>query len=273
MLRPNRILVLLFVCAFTAFAAGAQNQTSVQTSSVAAQGLALAQRALTAMTNGIGVIDVTLTGTAQRIAGSDDETGTITLRARGTAESRMDHVVSGGTRSEVRNSANGAPQGEWIGLDGTAHPMAYHNCQTDAAWFFPALSVQSQLANPNLSVSYVGQETKNQIAVYHLQFILHHTGVSADIASRLDPLTATDVYLEASSFLPVAIVTNTHPDNNLLMNIPVEVDFSDYRVVQGVPVPFRIQKFLNGSLSLDVTVQAATVNSGLSDAEFSVQSS
>jgi len=87
MLRPNRILVFLIVCGFLTFAAGAQNQASPQTSSAAAQGLALAQRALAAMTKGIGVIDVTLVGTAERIAGSDDETGPITLKAKGTTES------------------------------------------------------------------------------------------------------------------------------------------------------------------------------------------
>ena len=77
------------------------------------------------------------------------------------------------------------------------------------------------------------------------------------------------MYLDSSSLLPVALSFNTHPDNNALLNIRVEVDLSNYQVVKGVQIPFRIQKFLNGSLFLDLTIQSASVNTGLTVAIFS----
>ena len=82
-------------------------------------------------------------------------------------------------------------------------------------------------------------------------------------------LSSTDVYLDSSSLLPVAFAFNTHPDNNSLLNIPVEIDFSNYQAVNGAQIPFHIQKFLNGSLFLDMTIQSAAVNSGLTTSTFS----
>ena len=77
--------------------------------------------------------------------------------------------------------------------------------------------------------------------------------------------------LDSTTFLPDAITFNIHPDNNALLDIPVEIDFSDYRPVSGTQVPFRIQKFLNNSLFLDFQVQNAAINSGLSASAFAIQ--
>jgi len=230
------------------------------------QGVALATQAMAALTGTTQVNDITLTGTATRTAGSDVESGSITLRALGTAESRLDLSANNGTRTEIRNlDSNSASQGFWIGLDGIAHSMANHNCATDAAWFFPALSVLSQLSNPDLVVTYIGNETRGDVSVQHLHFLLQSPVPSA----LVQQLGAEDVYLDASSNLPVAITFNAHPDNDASANLPVEVDFSNYQAVNGVQVPFRIQRLLNGSVLFDLTIQSATVNSGLTAAAFS----
>jgi hypothetical protein len=232
--------------------------------------IALATKSIAALTGTTQIADVTLTGTATRTAGSDVESGNVTFKALGTSSSRMDLVVSSGTRSEIRTSTSGAPQGSWAAPDGSFNSMAVHNCLTDAAWFFPALTILSQTSDPNLSISYVGQDSKNGISVQHLRFAFSSSGIA--IAGSADPiaiLSSTDVYLDASSLLPIAFAFNTHPDNNSLVDIPIEVDFSNYQALNGVQVPLHIQKLLNGSLFLDLTVQTVSVNSGLTDSAFS----
>ena len=104
------------------------------------QGVALAVSALTALTGGAPVNDVALTGAATQIAGSTRETGTVTLKAKGTQESRIDLALSSGRHTQIRNQAPGYAQGAWSGSDAISHPIALHNCWTDAAWFFPPLS-------------------------------------------------------------------------------------------------------------------------------------
>lgn len=233
------------------------------------QAVALAGQALTALTGRTQINDVTLTGTVTRTAGSDTEEGNVTLKALGLADSRFDLSLPSGQRSGVRNSANGFPQGYWITPDGTVHTVAAHNCLVDAAWFFPALSSLAAITNPNLAMSYIGSEIQRGIPVQHIRFWLYEPNSGApDFIAQVSTM---DFYLDSQSFLPVMVTFNTHPEGDGGTNIPVEIDFSNYQVVNGDPVPFHIQKFLNGSLLLDVTVQAVTLNSGLTDSDFSVQ--
>jgi hypothetical protein len=231
------------------------------------QAVALASQALAALDGSTQVNDITLTGTATRSAGSDVESGTITLKALGTSYSRYDMSTGSFTRTEDRNLASsGAPQGYWVGPDGSPHAFSMHNCLTDAAWFIPQLSVLSQLSNPNLMVSYVGQETRVGTTVQHLHFAFQSP--SADPSSMFQVLSAEEVYLDASTFLPVAIAFNTHPDTDAGTNIPIEIDFLNYQTVNGVQVPFHVRKFLNGTLLLDVSIQSAVLNSGISTSDF-----
>ena len=51
----------------------------------------------------------------------------------------------------------------------------------------------------------------------------------------------------------------------------MEIRFEDYLVVNGIQVPFHVQRLLNGGLSLDVVVTNVVFNSGLSDSAFNVQ--
>jgi hypothetical protein len=80
-----------------------------------------------------------------------------------------------------------------------------------------------------------------------------------------------DLYLDSSTFLPVSITFSIHPDNNALLDVPVEVHFSDYRKVSGVQVAFHVQKFISNQLTLDVSFQTVSLNTGLSTTDFAVQ--
>jgi len=256
-------LALAFCLSLIPFSVLAQ-QAPVQN----AQAVALATQALAALTGTTQVNDITLNGTVTRTAGSDVESGTVVLEALGGAYSRMDLTLSTGARHEVRNlSSVSAPQGYWIGPDASSHPFSSHNCVTDAAWFAPVLSVLSQLSNPNLVISYVGQETKTGVAVQHLHFAFQSP--SSDSTGFLQGLSAEEVYLNASTFLPVAITFNAHPDNDAATNLAVEIDFSSYQSVSGVLVPFQIQKLINNSVVLNLTINSAAINQGLTPADFS----
>jgi hypothetical protein len=231
------------------------------------QAMALATQALAALAGSTQVNDITLTGTATRTAGPDIESGTVVLEALGDSYSRLDLTLSNGARHEVRNlSSISAPQGYWIGTDGTSHPFSFHNCMTDAPWFAPALSVLSQLSNPNLVVSYIGQETRAGTTVQHLHFVIQST--PPDPTGFDQSLSAEDLYLNASTYLPVALSFNTHPDNDAGKNIPVEIDFLNYQQVNGTQIPMHVQKFLNGTLLLDLNIQSAVLNSGLQPSDF-----
>jgi hypothetical protein len=242
-----------------------------QTAATTPQAVQVLLQALRATMGTASISDVTLTGTVRRIAGSDDETGTAVLRALATGEARMDFSFPSGQRGEVRATSNNVPAGTWTGPDGKAHAMSQHNLMTSSAWFQPALTLSWLVSSQNTSVLLVGSETRNGLSVIHLTASQQFPDMPGEIAPLMQHLSQMDIFLDSSTQLPVALAFNQHPDNDAGLDIPAEVRFSDYRAVSGVQVPFHIQRYLNNSLILDIRLQAASLNSGLTASAFAVQ--
>ena len=258
---------LSFVVAVPVFA----QQTSTTTPQSSPQALALLQKSLAALTGGQSITDVTLSGTARRIAGSDDESGTATLKALTSGASRMDLGLSDGQRSEVANLTGTPPAGSWSGPDGVCHAVSYHNLLTEPAWFFPAFAISRRLSTSGYVVSYIGQETHEGQTVEHVSVSQTSSAVDPPGVPTVHHLTQVDFFFDTTTLLPNAIKYNVHPDNNALVDIPAEIRFSDYRSVNGGQIPFHIQKSLNNSLVLDFQAGTVTPNSGLSVSLFNVQ--
>jgi hypothetical protein len=225
------------------------------------QAVVLAGQTISAMLGHTSIRDVTLTGT---VTWDSADTGTITLKALGTGESRMDLALTSGTRVEIRDASKGAPQGRWIATNGGRGEFASHNTLTDAVWFFPALGSLARASKEDLT--YIGRETRRGLTVEHVQTSVMQPRFPTNISFR--QLSQMDFYLDATTLLPVATTFNTHPDNDLLNNLPVEVDFSDYRKIDGVVVPMRIQRYQQGNLMLEIELSGASFNTGLSPSDF-----
>jgi len=249
------------------------SQQTVSTSSTQLQPGALLVQSNAALGSSAVVTDVTLSGTAETIAGSDDETGSVVLKATAGGQSRVDLSLSGGVRSEVRSvDGSGSPVGLWSGPDGVQHAISYHNLFTDPSWFFPALTVRRLVNITGLIGSYVGLENLNGQSVQHISFAKPPDAASAGPnAPVIQHLTQIDLYLDPTTLLPVALSFPTHPDNNELLDIPVQIQFSAYQNINGVQIPFHIQKYLNGSLALDLQVQAATLNTVIPASAFGAE--
>ena len=95
-------------------------------------------------------------------------------------------------------------------------------------------------------------------------------GQTARMTAEIQGLSVVDLYVDPNSMLPLALAFKTHPDDDFNLNIPVEIRFGDYRNVNGVLAPFRIQKLLQGTLTLDLAVTQATVNSGVASSTFTI---
>lgn len=245
--------------------------SAAQQPAAAQQAPPLLQRAMTALAGGAAIADVTLTGTARRIAGSDDESGAVTLKALASGESRADFSFPSGPRSEVRGPSQGANIGVSSGPDGVRHSIPQHNVMTDSSWFFPGLTLARLLTPQHYAVSYVGHETRNGRAVEHLTASQTFTDLPANVAPMFQRLSRIDIFLDSTTMLPAALALNTHPDSDMGLDIPIEIRFSDYRPVGGASVPFRIQKFLNNGLILDIQINTVNLNTGLAASAFNVQ--
>jgi hypothetical protein len=235
------------------------------------QGALLAQRSLAALTGrGAPIKDVTLTGSARRTVGSADETGTAVFRALATGEARADFSFPSGQRSESYTNSSSGPLGAWEAPDGTSGAMPLHNLLVDSAWFCPALMLSKQSSSQNLVVSDGGRETHDGLMVERLAISKQFPSLPARVSAAMQRLSEMEVYLDAITSLPVSVSFNTHPDNNAGRDFPVEIKFSDYRIVNGVQIPFHLQKYINGGLVLDLQFEKADLNTGLSSTAFTV---
>lgn len=231
------------------------------------QAVAFASQSITAMTGRNAIGDVTLTGNVTWSGGATPETGTATLLASGTAESRMNLSLPSGTRAEIRDASTGVAQGKWIAQSGASGLFASQNCATDAVWFFPALG--SLAAGPSVVLTYVGQEIHNGATVQHIQSYIYQPNPPG-VSPSPQQLSTMDFYLDATTFLPAAVAFNAHPDSTSNTNLPVEIDFFNYQAVNGVAVPTHIQRSVQGNVLVDITISAASFNTGLPLSDFNI---
>ncbi|HTF24122.1 MAG TPA: hypothetical protein VK937_09400 [Candidatus Limnocylindria bacterium] len=250
--------------------APAQSSSSSSSPVRDAQAVSLANQALKALIGGVTVTDSTVQATASFIAGSDRETGTATLEGHTGYESRIVLSLSGGQRLEIHNASGAPPQGKWAGSDGVWHSMPLHGCWIDPTWFFPALTIQSALNDPQISLTYLGQGTKAGVAVQHIQISRLVPGQTTTATSLIQRLSQVDMYLDSTTNLPMASDFNFHPDTDASLDLPVEVQFSGWQLVNGFQVPSRIQKSLQGSLTLDLSGVTISVNTGLPQSDFTI---
>ncbi len=229
--------------------------------------LTLARLSVQALLGNQGLTDATLQGTANYTAGSDQESGTFTLEVKGNQESKLVLNLSGGTRQEIRQVQAGA----WVGLDGQKHAMTLHNCWTDASSLLPVFTLQAALTNSQTAALYVGQATVNGVTADHLQFSQVVAGQSQKMTTEIQQLSTMEIYFDALSHLPVVVAFSVHPDDNLRLSFPVEIRFSGYEQLGGMQAPARVQKFLQGTLALDLAVNSVATNTSISDSEFSTQ--
>jgi hypothetical protein len=261
-MRLARVLVCALLALNSPFSfLAAQSTTSAPQASV------LLQQSLSALTGGHSITDVTLTGSAQAIAGSDNQTGTATLKAVAAGASSLNLSLSSGPRSEILNASATPPTGSWSGPDGTVRPMAFHNLLTGPFWFFPAFALAASSSASGATVTYVGSETHNGQAVQHLANTQSLPASLQSSFSSYPHLTQLDFYLDSTTLLPAAVDFNIHPDNNQLVDIPVEIRFTNYTATNGAQIPFHIQKFINNTLTLDLQFQNASLNTGITVAQ------
>ena len=294
-MRLLRLLGAVALLCCVSVAASAQQATSPAPPITSdPQAVALIQRGLAVLTGGVPVSDVTLTGSSQRIAGSDSETGTATAKARSDGSSRLDFSYPSGTRSEIRNPSgmpradvtpqnlpvasttisDSQPVGAWSGPDGILHGTPSHNLMTDPTWFFPATTLANVLTSAGNVVSYIGPEIHNDLPTIHVRITqpLPSTfEAPPQVAALVEHLTQMDLYLASGTTVPVALAFDVHPNNNAFVDAAVEIRFSNYQVVNGISMPFHVQEYLNNGLVLDLQFSSATLNAGLPSTLFQIQ--
>lgn len=239
-------VLLIYICvSAVAFAAGANDPAPMQ-------------RSARAFSQGKPVSSIVLSASAEWIAGSDDETGTATLTANADGSFSVQLNLPKNSRAESQTSFASGQSCTWSGSDGVAHATPPHNCMSSAAWFLPSVAIHGGQQPSQLTTTFGAVSISGMLDVEQQR--QPSSSTSSDIPALFTYLCTTHVYLDANTYLPAALFLNMHPDDNSGSNIPMHVVFSNYKPVDGVMIPYRIQRYLNGTLNLDLTVTQASVN-------------
>lgn len=209
------------------------------------------------------VQQVQLSGNAIWHTGGTEDTGTISLSAKSNGSSQMKVSLSAaGEKTESQTGIGLGARCQWTGSSGALHGSSSSGCAIITLWFLPALSMQSSLLPSNLLIADQGIETIGQGATlyHHLQIHLATANTSNRIATAAAAQSKTDIGLNTESNLPAILAYSVRPDNGSPVVISVEVRYSDYRAVDGVQIPFHIQRYVNGALQLDILISSAQIN-------------
>jgi hypothetical protein len=136
---------------------------------------------------------------------------------------------------------------------------------------FPVFTLSNLISSSNSVLTYLGAETRNDASVVHISISQQPSSVPAATSALMQHLTQVDIYLDPTTSLPVSYVFNSHPDDNALLDIPTEIRYASYQSVSGTQIPFHLQKYMNGTLVLDVQLQNASLNTGITAAQISAQ--
>jgi len=227
------------------------------------QAVLLVQKTVLAM-GGVAPGDSTATGTITLVAGSENDSGTVTVLTRGVAQTAEELQMSEEGYRAVIYSAGSAS----LVKDSTNTPLRPELAATSQSPDFPLPLLVAALNNADFSFQYIGPETVDGASAYHLRF--WDTYASSAQLQGLADFTTRDVWISSTSGLPIRLEYDRREAGGSAPRIPMQVDYANYTNVQGVLYPFSITKSKNGTPWITITVQQVLLNTGLSDSNFPV---
>jgi hypothetical protein len=258
-----RKALLLTSCCYLITAPALLFGATATTGSTGANATTLLNQLSTAFSGGNVVHQVQLSGNASWHVGSLDDTGSATLSAATTGASQVQLSFSAsGTRIEAQSGQGSDQTCTWAGEDAVAHAIDPANCWRPVIWFLPPLSLQPSLLPSYLGAVDLGTGTVGfgTGAYRHLQGELVLPSLVSKLTTDIMQRSTADLGLDPTSLLPAVLTYSIRPDNGAPIPIAIEIHYSNYQAINGVQIPFTIQRYVNGSLQLEIAVSSAQVN-------------
>lgn len=263
---PRRFagLLLLLICmTMTGFGQGEEGAAISDAASTGIDAAPLLSKMEQAFSQGRPVISVSLSGDATWTAGSLHDPGTVSLSVSGDGVSNMKlDLASLGSVTESASGTGPTIECHWSAKDGKSHDNNLANCWKPFLWFLPAFSLQPSLI-PNslglvdLGLGRVGSD-ENDYRQLRGQFVF--SGKNPKIIHDSMQFSTSDLGVDPTTYLPATLAYSLIPDRGSENAVSVEIRYARYTPIAGVQIPFSIQRFVNGTLQLEINVRSAQVN-------------
>jgi hypothetical protein len=251
----HRTLVLLL--ALLSSAAFPQTTTVSVTPQRDSAAVATVQKAINAMGGSAvsGMTDCTAQASVQPDPATHTSPYTMTYQNSQT-DFRYQSVKDGETVVSVSGAGRPAVQANGKITHPPVHPLLTYFPQ-----HLSALALSQRLANPNYSISSRGAGTVHGQAVAQV-------AIRLESEKYLPGLTAQIWSFDIATGLPLRVdysIADPQDGNNMLA---AAVEFSDYRTISGILVPFQMTSYIGGVKSDVTTITSVAFNSGLSPSAF-----
>jgi hypothetical protein len=190
-----------------------------------------------------------------------DVKGAVLIRSLGWNYFRMDADLPQGRHVWVVRDGSGWKRES----DEELHPISSQNAINLGNLAFPVAHVQAALLDPETEVSFEGIEKQGSRSVYRLRlrgrFGLVAKSVPAGIVLKdllIDALTYDILSVQDR---PYSIYKSGGKSSDVA---PRAIDFDDFRIVNGVRVPFSISTKLQGQRTMMIRLNEVAFNIGLS---------
>jgi len=80
--------------------------------------------------------------------------------------------------------------------------------------------------------------------------------------------SATQIVLDPQTLLPIGLTFHEFAGSGRVSPASVHIAYSDYQTVEGHQIPFHIQRFVNGTLNLNINIEKVHINAGLHASDF-----
>jgi len=221
----------------------------------------------TAFSGQLVVHKVQLSGGVTYYAGSLKDSGTVTLTATDDGSAQMQLSLGAtGQIAETQTGSGSHARCQWLGANQVSHAVDLGNCWRPALWFLPTFSLQPSLLSTEQVFADLGAGTvgSGDAVYHHLQGAVVPTKAASAANSRafasLITRSTTDIGIDPSSSLPAVLAYSVHPNTGVQVPIAIEVRYSNYQTVSGAQIPFHIERYVNGSLQLDILLSSATID-------------
>jgi hypothetical protein len=208
--------------------------------------------------------DATATGTVTRYHGSDVDTATITLQAKGLREFRTQVTDSVGSTTYILNQDSAA-----LMTPSATLFIPTPSAISEQPFVFPFFSVVLLASEPDVAAQYMGTETVNGQQADKVDLLRQPSGS--------DPLTAVRsvashlvVWVSTSTHLPVQIQETHIANDNPTAVVTLTRVFSNYQTVNGIAVPFQQDVSMGQNPLYSLQLQSVNLNVGLTDSDFAL---
>ena len=207
------------------------------------------------------VSSVKLTGSVVWHSGTDEDTGPVTITANSDGSQTFTaQLAASGERSEAQTAIGEGMSCQWARSDGAEHSNDNASCQKSMPWAVPALALQAARIPALAGYVDLGSATLNATSYRHLQGQLLLAGLPARLLPQAMAASTVDAFVDPKLFDLGAIRYKVHADDNPALSIDVEIRYGQITPVNGVRIPFHIERYINGTLQLEINIASAQIS-------------